>query len=370
MKKLKPTKLLGLVTLLLIIVSSCKKINVDIPGSDATSSNLSGTMDGQTLSVSSTGLSATYYSSAGDPANALLTNVTVDNNGSGIDFFIPDISAGTTTITPKLGTTANPGNPGLKIETTSTSAINVQAYVAYKTGGNTYYAISGTITTTTDGNKITVKWNLTFKDATGRTFTSTGSFVIYNYTTVTKPKTTITDPTPVAAAPTINSIAPAAGYYGDSIIVAGTNFSTTLTDNVVKINGIAAYVKSATATRIVILAPSTGSTGAVTVKVKNSETATGPTFTYIPTPTITGITPTSGKVGVEMNITGTNFSTVLTDDIVLINGVPAPVRIATETRLTLTVPANASSGVVTLKVKGKDAISNMPGSAFTFQVMP
>ena len=241
--------------------------------------------------------------------------------------------------------------------------------MAYKVGGNVYYAISGTVTITTDNTKVTVSWNISFKDATGRVFVSTGSFVIYNYTAVTKPKTTITDPTPVSAKPTIDNIAPTAGAVGDSVVIAGTNFSTALTENIVNFNGVSAVVRSASATRLVVIVP-TSSTGIVTVKVKNSETANAPTFTYVSPPTFGGMTPSSGKAGDVLTIIGTNFSTTLTDNVVKMNGTTATVTAATATQITATVPSGVTTGTVTLTVRGKTAAPSSQTINTTFTVTP
>ena len=213
-----------------------------------------------------------------------------------------------------------------------------------------------------------MKWDISFKDATGRVFTSTGNFTVYFYKAVTKPKTEVKDPTPVSAKPTIDNIALTAGATGDEVAIAGTNFSTVLTENAVKFNGVAATVKTATATKLTVTVP-TSTTGAVTVKVNNSETVTGPIFTYVLPPTVTGVTPLSGKAGDVVTIAGTNFSTVLTENVVSFNGTAATVTDATTTQLKVTVPAGVTSGLVTLKVRGKDAAVTGGATVNTFTVV-
>jgi len=58
-----------------------------------------------------------------------------------------------------------------------------------------------------------------------------------------------------------------------------------------------------------------------------------------------------------VTITGTNFSSVSATDIVQFNGVTATVTQASSTQLTVTVPAGASSGKITVNVSGKIATS-------------
>lgn len=70
----------------------------------------------------------------------------------------------------------------------------------------------------------------------------------------------------------------------------------------------------------------------------------------VPTPTVTGFTPTSGAVGTAVTITGTNFSTLLANNIVKFNGVAATVTASTSTSITTTVPTGATTGKVTVMV--------------------
>jgi hypothetical protein len=350
----KTAKVFALLLLFIMTVTSCKNNDVITPADE---SSLTGTIDGKTLSIAPSAISSTLFSTTGDNVSAMQTTAITDASGSAMTFYIPDISVSANTITPKLGTAANPGNPNLKVEATGTTTNTVQVYVSYKTGGVTYYAISGSVTVTTDNTKVTVKWTLTFTDATGRAFTSTGSYVIVNYKAVTKPKTEISDPTPVAARPTIDNIAATTGAAGDSVTIIGTNFSTAPADNIVKFNGVAATIRSASATKLVVTVP-TGTTGTVSVKVKNSETTAGPIFTYVAAPIVSAITPLSGKAGAVMTITGNNFSNILTEDAVTINGVTATVLTSSVDRMTVTVPQGVSTGQVVVKVRGKVATPN------------
>ena len=72
-------------------------------------------------------------------------------------------------------------------------------------------------------------------------------------------------------------------------------------------------------------------------------------FPTIPPPTFISFTPTSGLPGTEVVITGTNFSPIPTDNIVLFNGVPATVISGSTTYLTVIVPEGAESGTIIVK---------------------
>lgn len=70
-------------------------------------------------------------------------------------------------------------------------------------------------------------------------------------------------------------------------------------------------------------------------------------------PTITSIAPTSGVVGTELTITGTNFSGTNTQNEVEINGTVATVTSASTTELVVEVPENATTGSVSVTVDGE-----------------
>src|SRR5471030_1692003 len=59
-------------------------------------------------------------------------------------------------------------------------------------------------------------------------------------------------------------------------------------------------------------------------------------------PIITSFTPASGPVGTSVTITGTNFNTTTTDNIVFFGATMATVTAASTTSLTVTVPAGAT----------------------------
>jgi molybdate transport system substrate-binding protein len=64
-----------------------------------------------------------------------------------------------------------------------------------------------------------------------------------------------------------------------------------------------------------------------------------------PVPTIAKVTPAKAKVGATVTLTGTNFTGTTS---VTIQGVPAKFKIVSATKLTITIPANAKSGTVTV----------------------
>ena len=74
-------------------------------------------------------------------------------------------------------------------------------------------------------------------------------------------------------------------------------------------------------------------------------------------PTIISFAPASGPVGTTVTITGTNFNTIPTNNIVNFNGTLASVTASSTTGITTTVPLGATTGPISVTVAGNTAIS-------------
>jgi hypothetical protein len=163
--------------------------------------------------------------------------------------------------------------------------------------------------------------------------------------------------------PVITSITPTSGGPATVVTITGNNFFDGVTaNNVVKFNGKAAVVNSATLTQLKAVVPDGAGTGLVSVTVQGS-TGNGPTFTYIDTsvPTITNYDPNQGFVGDVVAIVGTNFSAVAANNLVKFNGTVATITQATATLLKVTIPTGATTGPISVTVNGKTAT----GASFT-----
>ncbi|HEY9007368.1 MAG TPA: IPT/TIG domain-containing protein [Ohtaekwangia sp.] len=167
--------------------------------------------------------------------------------------------------------------------------------------------------------------------------------------------------------PTITSFTPTSGATGSTVTITGTNFSTVTTNNTVTFNGTAATVTAATVTQLTVTVPAGATTGKITVTVNGLSATSTSDFTVTSTststgsPTITSFTA-SGAVGSSIVITGTNFSTAVSDNTVTINGITATVTSATTTQLVVTVPSGATSGTISVTVNGVTVTST---SSFT-----
>src|SRR5258707_2977321 len=164
----------------------------------------------------------------------------------------------------------------------------------------------------------------------------------------------------VVAAPSIASLTPTSGAVGTSVTVAGSNFGTTQGSSTVKFNGTMATITSWGASSIAATVPSGASTGNVVVHASGVD-SNGKSFTVVPTPSITSLSPASGTVGTSVTIAGTNFGSPQGTSTVKFNGTSATPTSWSATSIAVPVPIGATTGSVVVTVSG--IASN--GSTFT-----
>jgi hypothetical protein len=156
---------------------------------------------------------------------------------------------------------------------------------------------------------------------------------------------------------TITDFSPTSGVAGTSVTINGTNFSDVAAQNVVKFNGVAATVSSATSTQLTVTVPSEATTGEISITIHDVNITSATDFTILQ-PTIQSYSPQIGSPGRSIVITGTNFSTVLSNNVVEFNGTEATVTAATATTLTVTVPEGATTGELSVTVGPNTATSS------------
>lgn len=104
--------------------------------------------------------------------------------------------------------------------------------------------------------------------------------------------------------------------------------------------------------------------GSIVGEIKDSSNEFKTTIGFFPiennlAPTILNFDPKTGEHGTPVTITGTNFSTTLTDNIVKFNGITATITgNPTSTSISTTVPTGATSGKITVEVGGQIATSS------------
>jgi len=97
-------------------------------------------------------------------------------------------------------------------------------------------------------------------------------------------------------APTITSFVQTSGHVGDTVIITGTNFSTTVASNTVKFNGSTAVVDSSSATQIKAFVPVGATTGKISVTVGgNTDASTGDFTVTSNTPVFAGYNSDGAK---------------------------------------------------------------------------
>jgi len=177
-------------------------------------------------------------------------------------------------------------------------------------------------------------------------------------------------PNPGQTPVVISSIQPKNAQTGDVVTITGTGFGTTLTDVKVTIGHTTIPITSVTATEIKFTMPAEVTSGNIALAIKGAAATNkdpeGANITITPVanaPTFTAMAPNSGKTGDVVTITGTNFSTLVSDNKVFFatqtggTVVLAAIKAATATTLTVEVPANVITGSVSVSVKGATAVT-------------
>ena len=162
----------------------------------------------------------------------------------------------------------------------------------------------------------------------------------------------------MAPAPTITSFTPSNGGVNTTVTINGTNLIGT---TVVKFNGTDALsftVVSAIKVTAKVAAGTT--TGKITVTTPGGTATSSGTFSFVPAPTITSFTPTSGGIGTIVTING---STLTTATAVKFNGVSAAFTVVNSAKITATVAAGTTTGKITITTAGGTATST---ATFTF----
>ncbi len=220
--------------------------------------------------------------------------------------------------------------------------------------------INGTnFSTTTTNNEVkfgSVTATVTAATATSITTTVPGGATTGKISVTVNEKTAIsTADFTVNFAPSISAFTPTSGTAGTSVTITGLNFSTTASQNTVRFNGVQATVTAATITTLTVTVPAATSTGKISVQVGSLTANSATDFLVIPV--IANFAPSSGIVGSNVTITGTNFSTTAGNNVVKFNGTVATVSAATASSLTVVVPVGATTGKITVEVGTQIATS-------------
>jgi hypothetical protein len=175
----------------------------------------------------------------------------------------------------------------------------------------------------------------------------TSNFYVHNLTTPSS-----------SNPPTITSFTPTSGSSGTSVVITGKAFDDASS---VQFNGSdASSFTVNSSTKITATVPDQASTGPISVTTPGGTGTSSSTFAVKgASATITSIAPTSGVVGDDIAINGTNFNTATA---VKFNATAADFTVNSSTKITATVPLGATTGKITVTNAGGTATS---GSTFT-----
>jgi Zn-dependent metalloprotease len=166
-------------------------------------------------------------------------------------------------------------------------------------------------------------------------------------------------------APTLTGMTPTSGPIGTVVTLTGTHFGTTFK---VTFNGVSATVATLTSTnQLTVVVPPGATTGPVVVTTTSGTAIRAGVFTVTgnpaAAPTILSFSPAAGAPqGATVTLSGTNFTGTTA---VLFNGVSAVFTVVSATQITVTVPATATSGSLTVRNPNGTATAPTP-----FLVLP
>jgi RHS repeat-associated protein len=161
-------------------------------------------------------------------------------------------------------------------------------------------------------------------------------------------------------APRITSISPARGNAGTQVTVTGSGFGATRvgTNALIYYPGYSASISTWSDTQIVATVPTLASAGPVYVTINGTNSNQDIEFALIK-PFITGLVPSSGPVGTQVQINGSGFGSTQGGSTINITGVNASVVSWSDTQILATVPSTARSGAVQVTVSGVASNSNV-----------
>jgi hypothetical protein len=143
-----------------------------------------------------------------------------------------------------------------------------------------------------------------------------------------------------STAPVVSSFTPGSGAVKTTVTISGANFTGA---TAVKFNGISATFSVKSSSTITTSVPKSATSGPITV-ITAKGTTTSASWFWV-SPTITGLSSTSGKVGAVIAISGTNFTGASS---VKFNGVAASFSVTSATKISATVPSGATTGHLTV----------------------
>ncbi len=349
--KLTPT---GTLTILHSIAASGEGLIPDAPLLQASDGNLYGSTvenNGEIFKISTAGKLKVIHTFTGtdgaSPTSALiqgtdgrLYGVTEagGTNGQGVVFKMT--TAGAITVLHSFSQTTDGAGPQASlVQATDGNLYSVLPFGGSNSKGTLYklttagtfsvlFSFNGTLGATPAAALAQNTNGLLYGDTQGGGPTNQGLFVSSN----------------IGASP-FCSLQITSGAIGASTNIFGQGFST---GSVVSFGGVHASSTTLTGTTfIAATVPPAALTGSVTVKTGSTTLTCKQTFKVVPT--LKTFSPASGPVGTEVTITGTGLTQASK---VTFNGTVATFTVNSDTQITASVPAGATTGKISVTTKG------------------
>src|SRR5262249_32285314 len=211
-----------------------------------------------------------------------------------------------------LFSTPNPTITGLN---PSSAPVGTQVQV----NGSGFGATQGSSTITFNGAQITpTSWSDTQIVVTIPANQASGSVAVHMGSILSNTNIMFTVP-----APKITSISPTSGVVGTQLTINGSGFQATRGSGYVYLSSISASgIVSWSDTQIVVTVPNGATTGGVFVAANNAQGSNRDVQFTMPNPTVTGIMPSIGPVGTQVQINGSGFGTTQGSSTLALNNQP------------------------------------------------
>ncbi len=298
--------------------------------------------------VSNTTITVFVPIHAAGAANVTVTNTDGTSSASSFNY----TSTSSTPTVTGLSPTSGPTGGGTSVTLTGTNFTNVLDVLFDGTAAGSIVVNSATSITATAPAHTSGAINVTVATTDGISSTGSGNLYTYN-----------------ATAPTVTGLSPSSGPTGGgtTIVLTGANLNGAIT---VKFNGVNAPSFTVdSATQITAVSPA-GSAGTpyVTVTTPYGTSATGSAnqFTYVAVPTVTALSSSTGSTagGATLNITGSNFTGLVS---VSFNGMAAAsIAVNSSTSLTVTTPANSPGTADVVVTTGAGSSATSVADEYTF----
>ena len=156
--------------------------------------------------------------------------------------------------------------------------------------------------------------------------------------------------------------------YWAKMVRAGNSFSAYLSSDGFNWSQIGTTTSITMASNVYIGLTATGSGSGCLETATLDNVSVNSTVT--PAPAITSLSSTTGTVGEQVAVTGSNFGSVQGSSLVLLNGTPVTINQWSSTSIVFTVPTGATSGFVVVSVAPNMNDSNPIYFAVTSQPLP